>query len=280
VHLRKTNKHKMKFPKYLTDEQIKQLQYEVLSQDFYIYLTRHLNEWCEETEDTLTIIMRKNRLINFSRTISGGKIYTLTDDLESIEFSWHDSNFLLIFRELDTIEFIEYVCDLINYEYFKIDFINELLKKEGASFYIYSSANELGIEIYSIEEIEKETLDGEHVNIRTLVARMESAFENSDFGNVLHASASIFEVMAKDIIGIASIQDQTLKSFFDRYRTDSKLPKEILDYILKTYDSRNSTALAGHGSLTVPDITKEQAIILNEMTKAFVRIEYRIQRDI
>ncbi len=270
----------MKFPKYITDEQVKQLKYEVLSQEFYIYLTRHLNDWCEETEDAMTIVMRKNRLINFSRTISGGKIYTLTDDLESVEFSWHDSNFLLIFRELDTIEFIEFICDLINYEYFKIDFINELLKKEGASFYIYDSSEKLAIEIYSIEEIEKENLDGEHLNIRTLVARMDSAFENEDYANVLHASASIFEVMAKDIIGIDSIQDQTLKSFFDRYRNDSKLPTEILDYILETYDNRNKTSLAGHGSLTVPEITKEQAIILNEMTKAFVRIEYRIQREI
>jgi hypothetical protein len=270
----------MKFPKYVTDAQIKQLQFEVLSQEFYIYLTRHLNEWCEETGDALTIVMRKNRLINFSRTISGGKIYTLTDDPESIEFSWHDSNFLLIFRELDTIEFIEFICDLINYEYFNIEFINKLLKKEGASFYIYSTLTTLGIKIYSIEEIEKENLDGEHVNIRTLVARMDSAFENDDYSNVLHASASIFEVMAKDIIGIDSIQDRTLKGFFDRYRNDSKLPAEILDYILETYESRSSTSLAGHGSLTIPEITKEQAIILNEMTKAFVRIEYRIQREI
>ncbi|MDD2982263.1 MAG: hypothetical protein PHQ74_02640 [Crocinitomicaceae bacterium] len=270
----------MKFPKYVTDEQIKQLQFEVLSQDFYIYLTRYLFEWCEETGDALTSVIKKNRLINLSRTISGGKIYTLTDDLESVEFSWHDSNFLLIFRQLDTIQFIEFICDLINYEYFKVDFINQLLKKEGASFYLYSSSKGLEIEIYSIEKIEKENLDGEHVNIRTLVARMDSAFENDDFANVLHASASIFEVMAKDIIGITSIQEQTLKSFFERYRNDSKLPAEILDYILKTYDSRNSTALAGHGSLSIPDITKEQAIILNEMTKAFVRIEYRIQREV
>jgi len=270
----------MKFPKYITDEQINQLKYEVLSQDFYIFLTRHLNDWCEKIQDGLTKIMRKNRLINLSRTISGGKIYTLTDDLESIEFAWHDSNFLLIFRELNTIEFIEFICDLINYEYFKTDFINDLLKKEGASFYIYSASGNLAIEIYSIEKIEKENLNKEHLNIRTLVARMDSAFENEDFANVLHASASVFEVMAKDIIGIESIQDQTLKSFFDRYKNDSKLPPEILDYILEIYNNRNTTSLAGHGNLTIPEITKEQAIILNEMTKAFVRIEYRIQREI
>lgn len=270
----------MKFTKYLTEEQIKQLQYEVLSQEFYVYLTRHLNEWCEESEDALEIVMRKNRLINLSSTINGGQIYNLTDDLESIEFAWHDSHFLLIFRQLNTVEFIELICDLINYGYFKTDFINELLKKEGASFYLYRVSGKLEVDIYTIEEIENENSSDEHPNIRTLVARMDTAFENSDFANVLHASASIFEVMAKDIIGIATIENQTLKSFFDRYRNDSKLPPEILDYILSTYDSRNSTSLAGHGSLTLPEITKEQSIILTEMTKAFVRIEYRIQKEV
>ena len=118
------------------------------------------------------------------------------------------------------------------------------------------------------------------MNIRTLVARMDTSYDSNDYANVLHSSASIFETMAKEIIGIATIQDKTLKSFFDRYRADSKLPSEILDYILATYDARNTTALAGHGSLKVPTISKEQAIILIEMTKAFVRIEYRIQREV
>ena len=108
---------------------------------------------------------------------------------------------------------------------------------------------------------------------------MDIAYENKDYANVLHASASIFETMAKEIIGIPTIQDKTLKSFFDRYRSDSKLPSEILDYILATYDSRNITALAGHGSLTPPNISKEQSLVLLEMTKAFVRIEYRMQRE-
>ncbi len=270
----------MKFTKYITAEQVEQLQYEVLSKDFYIFLTRHLNLWCEETEDGETALIRKNRLINFSRTISGGKIYTLTDDIETIEFAWHDSNFLLIFRELDTVQFIEFVCDLINYDYFKTSFINDLLEKEGASFRLDKHRGKLVVNVFSVEEIEKANVTGEHINIRTLVARMDTSFENDDFANVLHASASIFETMAKEIIGIPTIQDKTLKSFFDRYRTDSNLPDEILDFILETYDKRNTTALAGHGSLTIPAITKEQAIILSEMTKAFVRIEYRIQREV
>ena len=118
----------MKFPIYLTDAQCEQLKYEVLSNDFYTFLTRHLMAWCEDTEDAETIIMRKNRLLNMSRTISGGKIYTLESDdwgnYDSSEFAWHDSHFFLIFRELSTIEFIEFCIELINYGYFKTAFIN------------------------------------------------------------------------------------------------------------------------------------------------------------
>lgn len=275
----------MKFAIYLTEEQSEQLKYEVLSKDFYIYLTRYLMDWCETTDDATVLIMRKNRLINLSRTISGGKIYTLTSDdwgnFESVEYAWHDSHFMLIFRELSTIQFIEFACDLINYDYLKVDFLNVALKKEGASFsFSKPRGGKIEVHVTSIEEIEQANVSDEHVNIRTLVARMDTSYDSNDYANVLHSSASIFETMAKEIIGIATIQDKTLKSFFDRYRADSKLPSEILDYILATYDARNTTALAGHGSLKVPTISKEQAIILIEMTKAFVRIEYRIQREV
>lgn len=274
----------MKFPIYLEDDQIKQLEYEVLSKDFYIYLTRFFNNWCEETNDFATIVMRKNRLINLSRTISGGKIYTLNvndwAELMAEELAWHESHIFLIFRDLSIFEFIEFAGDLIELDYCKPKFLNELLKKEGASFQFLYAGSKLKIEVMSIEEIEKANLDSEHINIRTLVNRMDVSYEQNDFSGVLHSSASIFETMAKEIIGIETIQDKTLKSFFDRYRTDSNLPTEVLDYILATYDKRNTTSLAGHGSLTIPNITKEDSIILMEMTKAFVRIEYRIKREV
>jgi len=114
-----------------------------------------------------------------------------------------------------------------------------------------------------------------HPNINTLILRMENSLEGNDFALVLKTSADIFETLAKDIVGIPAVQGQSLKSFFERYRQDSILPKEILDYILGVYDSRNKMPLAGHGSTNIPNITKEHAIILCELTKAFVNIEYR-----
>ncbi|HNT78922.1 MAG TPA: hypothetical protein PKH77_28275, partial [Anaerolineae bacterium] len=116
-----------------------------------------------------------------------------------------------------------------------------------------------------------------HPNIVILLKRMDTALEQDDYAAVLHASASIFETMAKDIVGISTVQNQTLKSFFARYRQNSTLPNEILDYILTVYESRNATPLAGHGSTQTPQISREVAISLSEMTKAFVRIEYKLR---
>ncbi len=117
-----------------------------------------------------------------------------------------------------------------------------------------------------------------HPNIQILISRMNDALQRRDYSGVLHASASIFETLAKDIIAIPSVQDQTLKSFFDRYRKDSGLPNAVLDYILEIYDSRNVTPLAGHGSIQTPLISRLEAISLCEMTKAFAKIEYRLRR--
>lgn len=133
--------------------------------------------------------------------------------------------------------------------------------------------------IFEIEEqpISQDTLTI-HPNIKTLFERMENALEMDDYAAVLHASANIFETLAKDVVGIPSIQNQTLKSFFERYRKESILPQEILDYILAIYESRSTTPLAGHGSTRPPNISREVAISLCEMTKAFVRIEYRLRK--
>jgi len=117
-----------------------------------------------------------------------------------------------------------------------------------------------------------------HPNIKVLLDRMDDALDRGDYSSVLHASASAFETMAKDIVGIPGVQNQTLGSFFNRYRNDSILPVEILDYILATYELRNTAPLAGHGSTQTPSMDRKTAIALSEMTKAFVRIEYKMRQ--
>jgi hypothetical protein len=272
----------VKYPLHLSEADVKQLEFEVVSDDLLIYLTRKLERWAEEPDDVDGILMRKNRLINMSRTISGGKIYVLeADDMGDYwpqDRIYHDGEFKLIFRRLSTAELAEFLCDLIEQDYFGIEEINDLMEKDGASFRFFESHRaDVGVEVMPLKELEEKEPVAEHVNIRVLVHRMDTAREAEDYAGVLHASASIFETLAKDIVGIATVQDKTLKGFFDRYRKDSALPDAFLDYILETYERRNVTPLAGHGSTAIPAITKEQSIILAEMTKAFVRSEYRLR---
>ncbi len=114
-----------------------------------------------------------------------------------------------------------------------------------------------------------------HPNIGILLGRMDDALSKGDYSGVLHASASIFETMAKDVVGSSNVQHQSLGGFFDSYRKHSHLPQEILDYIQDIYKLRNTAPLAGHGSTQAPNIDRKTAITLAEMTKAFVTIEYK-----
>lgn len=271
----------MKFPLYLSDQQVKQLKYEHVSDELKIYLTRKLEKWAEETSSIS--IYRKNRLINDSRTISGGKIYVLqADDMGDYlpqEGIYHDGEFKLILRRLSTVEFVEFISPLIIEGILRIEEINALLLKDGASFFFDDDSGPLSnisVSVIPIEELEKGKPEF-HKNIRLLVNRMNVLFDSQDFSGVLHASASIFEVLAKDIINIDSIENQGLGSFFERYKNESSLPSAVLDYVLEIYKSRNTTPLAGHGQTNLPDISKEDAIVLIEMTKAFVAIEYRLR---
>lgn len=274
----------MKYPIHLSEADMKQLEFEVVSDELLIYLTRKLERWTEESEDLDAILMRKNRLLNMSRTISGGSIYVLqADDMGDYwaqERIYHDGEFKLIFRRLSTVEFAEFVCDLIEQEYLDLDKVNGLLEKDGISFrFVQSCGDDVSVEVTPLKDIEEKEETATHPNIRLLVHRMDSALEDDDYPAVLHASASIFETLAKDIVGISTVQDKPFKSFFDRYRKESFLPDAILNYILDTYESRNIMPLAGHGSTQTPKIAKEQAVILVEMTKALVRSEYKLRMN-
>jgi hypothetical protein len=277
-------KNLMKFTTYINDIDKKQLEFEVLSQEFYSFFTRFLMHWSEEPEYAESIIHRKNIIINLSNTVLARTIYVLQSDddgaFHDAEYAWHDSNFFLAVRRLDTIQFIEFAGDLLKKEILGIDFLNESLTKEGASFIFTNLADSFGIKIYSLSELEEEDFDTEHVNIRLLILRMEHSLESKDYSSLLHASASVFETMAKEVINSDSIQDEPLGGFFEKYRKASMLPSAILDYILETYKKRNTMPLAGHGSLKVPTIIHDEAVVLFEMTKAFVRIESKLQRQI
>jgi len=150
-----------------------------------------------------------------------------------------------------------------------------IIQEEEIESKMFSAANNTHL---LVDYVQSAIVAGVHANIVTLEKRMDSALERDDYAEVLHCSASIFETMAKDVVGIPAVQNKTLKQFFNQYREASALPQEILDYILSIYEKRNVTPLAGHGSTQTPTISKQEATALAEITKAFVSIEYKLQR--
>jgi hypothetical protein len=222
-----------------------------------------------------------NNVINLCRNVLGLPIHLIEvndmGDYEFVDTGWMRSELEVVMRRPDTAELAETLADLIQEGWLDKDAVNDLLASNGCSVSFdtgYADDNVM-VEITPIDEIEGGD-DDEIPNIRVLVQRMDAALEQDDHAGVLHSSASIFETLAKDIVAISSVQDQTLASFFGRYKKDSRLPEPVLDYMLELYQRRNTEPLAGHGQLKPPTVTKDEAVVLTEMTKAFVRIERQL----
>jgi len=277
----------MRFTRFIAAEDLKKLDIDIVSQDLKVYLTRLLHRQIE-SEDSEIEILRQNSVINKSRSILGLTIYVLESDehgyYHPAEHAWHNGEMELIFRRLNTIQFAEFLCELVEDERFSMEDVNILLERDGVSFRISkvlstepTTNTKIAVSVLPIEYLETVGHSEEHPNVRLLVHRMEQHLEVGDYAGVLHSSASIFETVAKQVVALPTVQNQTLKSFFERYRKDSLLPETVLDYILSVYDKRNITPLAGHGSTLPPNMSREEAIVISEITKAFIRIEYSLQ---
>jgi hypothetical protein len=276
----------MRFRLFAHQTTVAALELEQPSTALRVHLTRQLRRKLEatETEDAgAVVVARMNRLINRSRTILELPIYVLEaddwGDFMTAEYAWHYGEFELIFRRMDTIQFAEFLGELIQDRHFAIGTVNKLLQRDGLAFKFVDHGG-LHVEVLPLSEVEElAKIESQwHENIRLLLARMEAGHCARDFAAVIHAGASVFETLAKEIVGLPTVQSQTLKSFFDRYRKDSGLPTAVLDHVLALYDRRNVTPLAGHGSLTPPpQLSEGESRTLIEMTKAFVAIEYKLK---
>ncbi|OAI03442.1 hypothetical protein A1353_14575 [Methylomonas methanica] len=114
-----------------------------------------------------------------------------------------------------------------------------------------------------------------HDNVVALIYRMEQCLEINDPSGALHAAANILETTAKDIMKSEKIQDQTLGSFIEKYKTESNLPDDIKEVVEKIYNLRNRMPLSGHGSTRKPNMNIYDAIVIAATVKFIVEIEYR-----
>ena len=265
----------------LTEMDIESLKYEIMTSNARLQLTRLIRIETFSEEDNLQL-QKQNRLINIANNVLGKPIYILEPDdmgdYMSFENSWHYGEIEVLMRRPSTIQLVEILADLLQEDLLDIDVVNNILREDSTSIFFEKENYNNFVKVYIIpfEEIEEVQDSEEHPNITKLVKRMDTSIVNDDYSATLHASASIFETLAKDIVSLPSVENKSLGSFFDRYRTDSKLPETILDYIISIFNKRNTEPLAGHGSTRALNVSKEEAIILSEMTKTFVRMERKL----
>ncbi|MEU7802443.1 hypothetical protein AB0B10_24590 [Micromonospora arborensis] len=168
---------------------------------------------------------------------------------------------------------MEFLGELIEDGWLELEDANALLVEGNASFLYTSRGSKVSVRILPLTDLDDQASLVSHPNIRVLIGRMDLAVGSMDWSGVLHASSSIFETLAKEVVGIPGVRDQTLAGFFDRYRKDSTLPDAVLDFILEIYRRRNKEPLAGHGQLDAPTVTEAEAKMLAVVTKAFVTFE-------
>lgn len=264
----------------LTNHEKDMLQFEVISDSARLKLTRLIRALSSNPDSELTIL-RQNRFVNIARNIIGKPLYVLEADdwgaYQMGEHAWHNGELELAMRRPNTIQLLETLADFIQNGLADCNRINEILTEEGSSvsFQLIDHDENVKVCVVPIEQIEEISPD-QHPNIRLLIDRMERALSANDFAGVLHASASVFETLGKDIIGSPSIQNETLGSFFEKYKKTSSLPEGVLNYMLEIYKRRNSEPLAGHGNTRPPTVSQQEAVVLSEMTKSFVRIERQL----
>ena len=115
---------------------------------------------------------------------------------------------------------------------------------------------------------DKSALDNDaSPNLRTILSRMDSHLNDEDFAAVLFYSAMAIEYISKEIYGSSKIYNQSFGSYFKGYKNKTTLPEPVIDWMLE----------AAHGSPLPPTITCEEATLIAEMTKAFIRYESRMQ---
>jgi hypothetical protein len=263
----------------------RQLEMEIIPHDTRLRLTRLIRQKCAHRDGPIQLV-RTARFVNMANHV----MHRPTIELESDDwgeeyphaaYAKFESEREVIMRVASTIELAEILGDYLQEELLEPRAVNEVLRNGNCGFKFrkhesHEDEISVSIEIRSLEDIGEADLSDEHPNIRVLVDRMDRALRDKDFAGVLHASASIFETLAKDLVKNPNVQDKTLASFFDAYRKKSVLPDAVLDYIQEVYSARNTEPLAGHGSVLPPEISSREATTLTEFTKAIVRTERKL----
>ena len=258
----------------LTKEQIKELEFEEIPKQAKTDLTRLVRQTINDN------YFLGLRYVNMKETILGKRITepVFDDYVESLTESltlYVISSIENIFNNLELYEIVELLFDYIQADLININSVNNIFKEyEVPVLFEQDWRNHLSIKTENLKDIP--ILENEHPNVKKLISRMDSSFANDDYTGVLHASASVYETLVKDISGEPKFQKMSLGQILNDSQFSLNIPEQIIDYIREIFKKRNTVPTAGHGGTSIPTITKEEAIVIREFTKTIVRVLRKI----
>ena len=266
---------------YLSKDDAISLEYEWIPLSAKAHLIRLLDRYCPPHVNPRTRIPYLQRIANLANNLSERKFFDLDtdqfDDYFPEDVARLETEFMICIRRLNPIQFIEFLGSVVEYEYIDINDANIILKEINSSVAIeLDTTGHLSISILPMAD--KSALDNDtSPNLRTILRRMDSYLNDEDYAAVLLNSAMAIEFISKQIYGSSKIYNQSFGSYFEGYKNKTTLPEPIIDWMLQIYKRRNTEPLASHGSPLPPSITCEEASLIAEMTKAFIRYEFRMQ---
>jgi hypothetical protein len=266
---------------YLSKDDAISLKYEWIPLSAKVQLTRLLDRYCPPHVNPHTRIPYLQRIVNLANNLSERKLFDLDPDQFGDYFPEDvarlESEFMICIRRLNPIQFIEFLATVVELGYIKVDDANAILKEANSSVTI--KLDDSGrVSTSTISTAGQFTLDNDaSPNLRTLVSRMDRYLNDEDYAGVLSNSAMAIELISKEIYGSSKIYNQSFGSYFEGYKNNTTLPEPVIDWMLQIYKRRNTEPLAAHGSPLPPSITCEEASLIAEMTKAFIRYESRMQ---
>jgi len=266
---------------YLSKDDAISLEYEWIPLSAKVQLIRLLDRYCPPHVNPHTRIPYLQHIVNVANNLSERKLFDLDPDHYGDYFPEDvarlESEFMICIRRLNPIQFIEFLASVVEYEYIDINDANIILKEVNSSVAIeLDTTGRASISILPMAD--KSALDNDaSPNLRTILSRMDSYLNDEDYAAVLHNSATAIEYISKQIYGSSKIHNQSFASYFKGYKNKTTLPEPVIDWMLEIYKRRNTEPLAAHGSPLPPSITCEEATLIAEMTKAFIRYESRMQ---
>jgi len=233
-----------------------------------------------QNDDPAISLIHKNSIIAIAHSVMGRPIYTLEaeggDYYYPSEYAWHNGEFERIFFRPFTPDLVEILCDLLNEKYIEYEAINKIFTDNQVSItFEYNTYEEtysihLFNDLFLDEEIPLQDTKSE--NVLQLIDRMNRSLENADYPAVLHASASVFETLAKATLDNDKLKNKTFSKLYTKFRAKTKLSDFYTEKMFEIYKKRGSEPLSGHGHTEKSTLRIEEAIEIAEFTKMIVRI--------